>query len=270
MDSYDRIHGGRQPWEHVAQTYAWVVEQEFADMALKNEETVQWVLKQQERDMLQEEAFWIIGADTGPRDFMEFVDGFVVEGDGDIRFEETWKTAMRWQRDAEKVLHEELRRLQDARLEAERCRMAYQRRKAEDQAREQRRKEKERERLGTLRDEGERKAWRGYEERWATINSSAGSPPPERLTFRSIPWPMFYSPHRVEEITPARVAMFVLSPLHSEGQSRKDRIKSALRRWHPDRFGRVLARVNDRDRAAVEEGVGVIVRCLNNLLERED
>lgn len=50
----------------------------------------------------------------------------------------------------------------------------------------------------------------------------------------------------------------------------KDRVRSALRRWHPDRFGRILAKVRDEDKARVEEGVGLVVRCLNDLLERAE
>ncbi|KAI0812362.1 hypothetical protein BC629DRAFT_1472366 [Irpex lacteus] len=62
--------------------------------------------------------------------------------------------------------------------------------------------------------------------------------------------------------------MFILSSQHSEGLSMKDRVKSALRRWHPDRFGRILARVSDEDKGKVEEGAGIVARCLSNLLER--
>ncbi|PCH43520.1 hypothetical protein WOLCODRAFT_33841, partial [Wolfiporia cocos MD-104 SS10] len=89
-----------------------------------------------------------------------------------------------------------------------------------------------------------------------------------QLTFGAIPWPMFSTPLMVEDITPARVAMFILSPMHSEAQSRKDKIRAALKRWHPDRFGRLLVRVEEHDRESVTEGVGVVVRCLNNLLAR--
>lgn len=189
----------------MAQTYAWVLEQDFADMALKNEETVQWIRKQQERDLRREQMSRTARAACGARELMEFVDGFVVEVDGCRRIEETWRAAMQWHAEAEKMVQDEVRRLQEARAEAER--------------------------------------------------------------FESIPWPMVSQPHKVEDITPARMAMFLLSPMHSEGQSKKERVRAALRRWHPDRFGRTLGRVNDQDRVAVERGAGIIVRCLNSLLE---
>ncbi|KAI0633819.1 hypothetical protein C8Q77DRAFT_1025437, partial [Trametes polyzona] len=87
------------------------------------------------------------------------------------------------------------------------------------------------------------------------------------LGFRDIPWPTFSQPRSLDDLTAARVTRFVLSPLHP-GETRRDKVRNALRRWHPDRFGRVLARVDDGDREMVEEGVGVVVRCLNSLLER--
>ena len=40
-------------WAHVAQTYAWVLDQSFAEMARKNEETVCWIMEQQRRDVLR-------------------------------------------------------------------------------------------------------------------------------------------------------------------------------------------------------------------------
>ncbi|KAL6307869.1 hypothetical protein BKA93DRAFT_698648, partial [Sparassis latifolia] len=115
------------------------------------------------------------------------------------------------------------------------------------------------------RDDAEREAWNTYEDRWTTLGGDSSEP----LSFRDIPWPMVYQPQAVAEITPGRIVMFLLSPLHSDTLSRKDRIRKALRRWHPDRLVRVLARVAEDDKAKVEEGVGVVVRCLNNLLERE-
>ncbi|KAI0644407.1 hypothetical protein C8Q79DRAFT_894220, partial [Trametes meyenii] len=87
------------------------------------------------------------------------------------------------------------------------------------------------------------------------------------LGFRDIPWPVFSQPQALDELAPAKVTRFVLSPLHP-GETRREKVRTALRRWHPDRFGRVLARVGEEDREAVEEGVGIVVRCLNGMLER--
>ena len=116
------------------------------------------------------------------------------------------------------------------------------------------------------REEEERAAWDRYESRWNELLSSEASSEP--LTFESIPWPLTSPPRNVEELRPARITVFILSSQHSRGQSMKDRVRHALRRWHPDRFGRILARVREEDRAMVEEGVGIVARCLNGLLER--
>ncbi|KAI0930661.1 hypothetical protein AcV5_007319 [Taiwanofungus camphoratus] len=269
MNTYDYAHQDKGPWEHMAQTYAWVVEQQIADMALKNEETVRWVLKQQERDVAREQAaFRVFGEGSTLRGFM---DGLLHEVHlGSHRYgaaEDIWKESMQWHRDAERVVLEELQRLHATRLETERCRLAYERQRAQEEERERRRREKQREKVRVHRDDANREAWRAYEAQWAEITSATSSG--EQLTFRTIPWPMFSPPRTIEDITPARIVMFLLSPLHSEGQARKDRVRCALRRWHPDRFGRILDKVNEHDREAVERGSGIVVRCLNNLLERE-
>lgn len=107
---------------------------------------------------------------------------------------------------------------------------------------------------------------REYEDRWNHITVGAGIS--EHLTFQTMPWPMFSSPRALDDIRPAEIAMFLLSSQHSHDQSVKDRVRSALRRWHPDRFGRLLDRVREEDKASVAEGAGVVARCLSNLLER--
>ncbi|CCL99873.1 uncharacterized protein FIBRA_01898 [Fibroporia radiculosa] len=252
----------------MAQTCAWVLEQTAADITRKNEETLRWVHQQQGQgpSRLQTETFQRNGIDS-PSHPVEFIEVFTVEL-GDLRLtQETWRAAERWQREAERVVAEEMRRLRAARLATERCKLAYERKKAEDEARERRRRGRESERMKMRNDGADRSAWDTYEARWATIASNAGSA--ETLTFETIPWPVFTAPRSADDIRPGRVAMFILSPVHSQGQSRKERIRAALRRWHPDRFGRLLSRVEEQDKAIVEECAGHVIRCLNNLLERQ-
>ncbi|KAI0737531.1 hypothetical protein C8Q80DRAFT_1115060 [Daedaleopsis nitida] len=117
--------------------------------------------------------------------------------------------------------------------------------------------------MRSRRQEAERDAGRRYEARWAALLSSE-----ETLGFRDIPWPMFSQPRALRDITPTKVSLFVLSPLHP-GETRREKIRNALKRWHPDRFGRLSSRMEEADKEAVEEGVGIVVRCLNDLLERE-
>lgn len=111
-----------------------------------------------------------------------------------------------------------------------------------------------------------RGAWAVYEQRWAALLPGGGEP----LTVWSIPWPVLHPPRSVRDITPEAVSAFILSGLHSEGIPRKERVRDALRRWHPDRFGRLISRITQDDWAVVEYGVGVVVRCLNGLLESEN
>lgn len=257
------------PWAHVAQTYAWVLDQSFAEMARKNEEAVRWIMEQQRRDVLR--------AVDATREAMAHARNVAAGAQagletaaGGYRLEEIWRTPMdaKWRRGAEETVQEELRRLRQARQNTERCRKAYEKRKAEEMEAERRRTEalqRSRER----RKQAEGQLFASYESRWASIARSS-TLMEKPLTFRSIPWPMFVQPETLEDVTPARIASFILSPAHSEGQSRKDRVKAALRRWHPDRFGRWLKMVGECDQRQVEEGTGIVVRCLNSLLEKSD
>jgi hypothetical protein len=173
----------------------------------------------------------------------------------------------------------------------ERIQQPESRRAAAARQRQQRqREEEERERLERVRlweEENERQiqrarfrradsavvlnAWNAYENRWATIMSMAASDPLDcSLTFRTIPWPLLTPPSSPSIIAPQAIVLFLFSPLHSLGQSRKERIRRALLRWHPDKLARVRARVKlGPDQEWVEEGLGAVVRCLNELMSRE-
>lgn len=250
--SHARTRRESEPWRQVAKTYAWVMEQDVAEMVRQNEDTVRWIRKQQERDRRDRTWFGFLG--------FGFKRRFVEE---EIRVkarvrQETMFTKLAF----DDAIEEELRRIQAQRREADRHRAAYERRKAAEEREMHRRREAERAR----REEEERAAWDRYESRWNELLSSEASSEP--LTFESIPWPLTSPPRNVEDLRSARITMFILSSQHSRGQSMKDRVRHALRRWHPDRFGRILARVREEDRAMVEEGVGIVARCLNGLLER--
>lgn len=110
-------------------------------------------------------------------------------------------------------------------------------------------------------------AWSKYESRWTTLISSSSD---ERLTFRTIPWPLISTPSSPSSIVPANIAFFLLSNLHSKDKTRRERLREAMQRWHNDKFEpRILPKVVEEDRKAVKEGVDVVVRCLNELLERQ-
>ena len=102
------------------------------------------------------------------------------------------------------------------------------------------------------------------------------------LTFERIPWPVAKgedaarllrldgTAQALDALRPEAIREFLLSSAHSPDVAPKDRIRAALRRWHPDKFARVLSLVIESDRDAVAEGMGIVVRCLNDMLEREN
>lgn len=129
-------------------------------------------------------------------------------------------------------------------------------------------------------------AWKRYEAGWAAFTTA----PPSSVRFSAMPWPMLSPPREVGDITVDRVAALLLSDVAlgrdgAQGQSssslpkastatatasaRKERIRSAQLKWHPDRFRRMLGKVVEAERATVEEGAGVVARCLNELMTRE-
>lgn len=181
------------------------------------------------------------------------------------------------QRVADERRREEARRAEARRIAAEEARRR--RRRQEEEEDEERRRRRRR-----ARDIAS--AWRTYEARWALLSQRQ----PElgllsALTFERIPWPVVVAADADDcgatTTTPRRrrldvllrheaIREFVLSSAYSPDVSAKDRIRAALRRWHPDKFARVLSQVIESDRDAVAEGMGVVVRCLNDMLEREN
>ncbi|KAL4253534.1 hypothetical protein ABKN59_002151 [Abortiporus biennis] len=105
----------------------------------------------------------------------------------------------------------------------------------------------------------ERGAWQRYEAVWSAMT---GAP-----LFNSIPWPTVVPPQRPEDITERAIEVLLLSNVHSDGMSRRARIKLAQLRWHPDRFtNRVLNCVPMKEKAKVREGMLIVSRALNELL----
>jgi len=265
----------------VTPAYTWAVEQELAALSREISETRRWVFEQQVHFGLLPTTK--VGADTGT---------------GTSTQPPRARTAEKRRRDPDPApagwaLDEEMawlrERLRAAQRHAERsqlqeefdkmeARWRREERSGREEERRQRRRRQECHRAGEQRGREERQnqvaerrrqaeAWKTYERQWAAIAVGQDDSP---LTFRSVPWPVTLPPRSAREVTSEAVAKFILSHAHSEGVSRKDRIKSALRRWHPDRFGRILNRVDGKDRAAVERGVGTVARCLNDLLAREN
>lgn len=247
--------------------YTWIVEQELAALSREISETRRWVFEQQVHFGLLPKGTGTSAQPpprmrTGEKRRRDPDPAFAGRGlDGEMAWlRERLRAA---QRDAERSqLQEEFDKM-EARWRREEGR---QRRQECHRAGEQRGRE-ERQNQAAVERRRQAEAWKAYERQWAAIAIGKDD---SRLTFRSVPWPMTLPPRSAREVTSEAVAKFILSHAHSEGVSRKDRIKSALRRWHPDRFGRILNRVDVKDRAAVERAVGTVARCLNDLLAREN
>jgi hypothetical protein len=255
-------HRGEARKGSAVKTYTWFMEQELATLAKEISETRQWAYDQQAYFGLfpkQHAARRTRTADKRPRDVRTGPAGWNFDG-------ETAKSRGGRRRAAEELYAEQSQLqeefdMMEARWQERIGREERRRRQAQQWAEEQKQMERR----------SQEEAWKAYERRWATTIAIAGdhggaSPP---LRFKSIPWPTTVPPKSVADITPAAIAKFIFSPAHSEGIGRKERIKCALRRWHPDRFGRVLGRVDEKDKEAVERGVGIVARCLNDLLAQE-
>ena len=147
---------------------------------------------------------------------------------------------------------------------------------ASDRARQGAREADERRRRRQLREGKARQDARDdYETRWDTLLStddSIGQP----LTFRDIPWPCHaaYSASdgqhfSLEDLTIDAISEFLFrsakEPLESTQKIKA--IKETLLRFHPDKFeGRVMSRVTQAERTKVQEGIGIVVRILNELM----
>ncbi|KAJ1302039.1 hypothetical protein OPQ81_000874 [Rhizoctonia solani] len=110
-----------------------------------------------------------------------------------------------------------------------------------------------------------REAWRAYEDTWTELSNSDA---PVRLTFNNIPWPVFSRPSSISQLNSRTIGAFLLSSLHDGGGStRRERIRNAMRLWHPDKWmGRYMTRVDPRHAQAVKDGVNAVARALTELL----
>lgn len=91
------------------------------------------------------------------------------------------------------------------------------------------------------------------------------------LGWNSFAWPVFKRPSEPDEMTTVAISAYVLSNYapDANAKSPKDRIKDHLKRWHPDKFEtRILPRVVEEEREKVKTGAGIVVRGLNEMLNK--
>lgn len=264
--TYDEKGTAVGPWQHMAQTYAWVVEQEFVRLQKDGKNAEHWVLQQQiflsDNSMQRRGRKDSGGEGLRQSGWDELMYGYREEAARWMKHEEqARRMAVEREKEKARMVNDEIRRI-EARIRQKRTqekqKLAEERMRA---SAEQQMREKQKR---TRADRVIVDAWRNYQAGWAALASSS-----DPLTFHGVPWPVALPPASPASIKPAEIVLFLFSPLHSTNQSRKDRIRSAQLRWHPDRFRRLMSRVVDEDSGKVEEGVGVVARCLNDLMARE-
>jgi hypothetical protein len=112
--------------------------------------------------------------------------------------------------------------------------------------------------------------WEGYEGRWKVLLASGrGKEVVADLRFRDVPWPVDTGGEVVElrDLTVKGVEEFLLGGLRVRGcgVTKKERVRSSLLRWHPDKMTGVFARVVEEDIDMVKDGINVVICCLQML-----
>jgi hypothetical protein len=173
------------------------------------------------------------------------------------------RNAQAYQEQLEKKAEEEARKKRAEQLASERAR----RETREADERRQRKRSRERRAKENAHDD--------YETRWDVLLSTDetdGRP----LTFRDIPWPchLAYSNSdghhfSLDDLTVNSISGFLFRSTKepTEATQKIKMIRETLLRFHPDKFeGRVMGKVSESERAKVQEGVGIVVRTLNELM----
>ncbi|KAF7782697.1 hypothetical protein Agabi119p4_2073 [Agaricus bisporus var. burnettii] len=146
---------------------------------------------------------------------------------------------------------EKARREETARLE-----------KAAEEERQTKKRERSRRQWAEARD--------GYQARWQVLLSRSGA---DMLEFCDIPWPIFHmAKHRsavsMDNLTEEAITAFLLPVDVGESErSRKEVLREAFLRFHPDKFeGRIMRLVRESEREAVRQGISRVVVVLNKLM----
>ncbi|KIJ39062.1 hypothetical protein M422DRAFT_210577 [Sphaerobolus stellatus SS14] len=174
-----------------------------------------------------------------------------------------WIREGMWRRSHKAEMEERDRR------KAEReARKARERKVREETKRLEREREAERAARHTLRERRQKKeAWEYYEARWRIVTAPDSA---EMLFgFRDIPWPLFEVPDGIEGLSKEGIEGFLTEGLEKEeeGKTRKEKIREALLKWHPDKFeGKMGGRLNRKEKEMILEGVGIVARCLNDMM----
>lgn len=176
------------------------------------------------------------------------------------------RNAQAYQEQLRKKAEEEARRKRAERLASEGAR------------REAREADERRRRKRSREGRAKQNARDDYKTRWDVLLSTdevAGHP----LKFRDVPWPCHaaYSTSdadgqnfSLDDLTIDNISEFLFSCAKeaTEPTQKIKTIRETLLRFHPDKFeGRVMSRVSEAERTKVQEGIGIVVRTLNELMK---
>ena len=173
------------------------------------------------------------------------------------------RNAQAYQEQLRKAAEEEARRKRAEQHASERAR----REAREADERRRRKRSREGRAKQTARDD--------YETRWDAL-LSPDEIPGHPLVFRDIPWPCHaaYSTSddrhfSLDDLTIDSISEFLFRSAKESTESTQKikTIRETLLRFHPDKFeGRIMSRVSEGDKARVQEGIGIVVRTLNELM----
>lgn len=110
--------------------------------------------------------------------------------------------------------------------------------------------------------------WEAYEARWRAMQSSTAP-----ITFVEFPWPLGERVARrdLSALTRRAVSEFLFQGLavRTNTTKKRERIRSALLRWHPDKISIVLTCVALDDLELVREGIHIVFGILKTLQDAE-
>ncbi|KAI9457910.1 hypothetical protein HD554DRAFT_2207135 [Boletus coccyginus] len=93
------------------------------------------------------------------------------------------------------------------------------------------------------------------------------------IAFAEFPWPLKerVSSRDLSALTRGTVSEFLFENLaiRTNGTTKRERIRSSLLRWHPDKMSLVLSRVAPDDLELVREGIHVVFGILKALQDKE-
>ncbi|KAJ8519800.1 hypothetical protein ONZ45_g3323 [Pleurotus djamor] len=103
--------------------------------------------------------------------------------------------------------------------------------------------------------------WHAYEDSWRRLTRSGGV-----IRFHDIPWPQ-ENMDTSDQLDMASMQRFILSTLRvrSNRATRKEIIRAAWLRWHPDKLSTILNRIDPEDEERVREGISMVMVCLKEL-----